>query len=337
MRVIRQRQRRQPWRRITRLRANPTYALPLNHDRLDTRRLRQIRRRPRRLGTAGKRPAVQAEQATGLHHPQRTQGRRVWRQARPTRFRIVGARVGAQLQIEAAGQRRRGRHGDRRIDGQHLRRHFRLHHGARLHRRIDGNGHHGRRQRCRFGRRAGSQDGIDIGRQQPFHDHLVAALAQEAQFQRRRVGHVDHARGVEGATIIDAHDHLFAAVDARHTRIRRNRQGGMGRRHLVHVVDFTRRSALAMEFLAIPGARALLRKWFVVGDRRVRLAEDDIRAVRARRIRLVAHFRIGHVAQVGRRIVARAVILVVAAAPGAGRRQRRQGGVLAHGHLDLAA
>jgi hypothetical protein len=103
----------------------------------------------------------------------------------------------------------------------------------------------------------------------------VAALAQEAQFQRRRVGHVDDARGVERSAVVCARSPARRCRywSRAHTR---ESAGRVGRRHLVHVVDLARRSALAVEFLAIPAARALLGERLVVGDRRVGLAEDDV-------------------------------------------------------------
>ena len=136
---------------------------------------------------------------------------------------------------------------------------------------------------------------------------------------------------MERAAVVDPHDHLRAGAQVGHPRIGRDRQGRMRCRHLVHVVALARRCLLAMELLAVPAARAALLQRLGVGQRHIRLAEDDIRLVTTRGVGFDLRLGIRHGLQMRRWRVARAVVEIIAAATGAGGRQdrharRRRGG-----------
>src|SRR5450830_72682 len=98
----------------------------------------------------------------------------------------------------------------------------------------------------------------------------------------------------------------------------------MRRRHLVHIVEFTRRGFLAVEFLAIPAADAALLERTVVGKRRISLAKHYVRAAAGLGIGFYLGIGVGCVEQALRRLVARTVVLVITATSGTGRRQGRQ-------------
>jgi hypothetical protein len=152
----------------------------------------------------------------------------------------------------------------------------------------------------------------------------VAALAQQAELERRRVGDVDEAVGVEGTAVVDAHHHRLPLSMLVTRAYDGNRQRRVRGRHLVHVVGLARGGALAVELDAVPAGDAALVVGFVVQQRRVGGAEHRVGTVRELGVGFVLDDGIGHVAQAGRRIRAGAVVLVVAAASGTGRGQLGQ-------------
>jgi len=97
----------------------------------------------------------------------------------------------------------------------------------------------------------------------------------------------------------------------------------MGGRHPVHVVQFAGRGFLAVEFLAVPAADAALAQRDFGDDRSIGFAEHHIRPVGTRRIRLDFGLGVRYRMQIVRRVIARTIVLVIAAATGTGRRQHR--------------
>ncbi len=79
-----------------------------------------------------------------------------------------------------------------------------------------------------------------------------------------------------------------------------------------------------MEFFAIPAADTALHIGLVFRDWRIGFAKHHIRFVAGAGQRFDFGIGIRQFVQAGRRIVARAIILIIAATPGIGRRQLRQ-------------
>ena len=129
------------------------------------------------------------------------------------------------------------------------------------------------------------------------------------------VGQVDDSVSMEGAAVVHPYDDAAPVAYVGHPRIGGQRQGRMGGGHREHVVGFAGRRFLAVEFLAVPAADALLVER---GDRRFRgviLAENDVRAIGETVQRFVTRFGVGEVVQVVRDVIPRSVVLVVSASP----------------------
>ncbi|MNT29921.1 hypothetical protein D3C72_1656870 [compost metagenome] len=162
-----------------------------------------------------------------------------------------------------------------------------------------------------------------------FHDDLATARTDDAQLVGRDIGQVHDPVAVERAAVVHAHDDRLAVDHAGDARVAGNRQRGVGGRHGVHVVGLADRRGIAMEFLAIPGGSAALFVRLAAGVGHVTLAEDNVRTVRAAGVGLEPGHRIRNLIQIGRRVVVRPVVLVVAPAflaPAGGRAARHGNG-----------
>src|SRR5690606_5398257 len=121
---------------------------------------------------------------------------------------------------------------------------------------------------------------------------------------------------MEGTSVVDPDHYLPAIGDIRDTRVRRKRHGGMGGRHLVHIIGLAGGCGLTMEFLAIPAAAAALLQRSLIGERHIALAKHHIWLIAPFGIRLYLWHRIRDMQQALGRTVTRSIILVISAASG---------------------
>src|SRR5450830_370658 len=125
---------------------------------------------------------------------------------------------------------------------------------------------------------------------------------------------------MERTAVVDAHNDLRTSLQIGNARIGRDRQGLMRRRRVVHIVEFARRRFLAVEFLAAPATNTALIDRAVIGNGSVDFAEYRVRTATRLGKRLDLRTRVRSIEQAVRRLVARAVILVITASPRASRR-----------------
>src|SRR6267378_4412433 len=112
----------------------------------------------------------------------------------------------------------------------------------------------------------------DIHIAENFDSHRHDARANGFDFAGRGLGEVDDAIVHERAAVRDAHGSGLAVVEIRDANHGFKRQRAMSGGEFVHVVDFTVRSAAAMEWVAIPGGIS----FFSVADRRWRLGRFHV-------------------------------------------------------------
>ena len=119
---------------------------------------------------------------------------------------------------------------------------------------------------------------------------------------------------MEGAAVIDAHDDRLLRHQTGHACVARNRQRRVSGGHRVHIVGFAAGGALAVEFAPVPAANAALPERPQLSRRLVILAEHGVGIVGETVQWLGLGFCIGDGRQIDRSVLARAIVLVVAAA-----------------------
>src|SRR5207237_1651774 len=131
---------------------------------------------------------------------------------------------------------------------------------------------------------------------------------------------------MERTAVIHADDDTLPGRDIGHARVGGQRQCWMRRSHAVHVVGLAGRSLAVVEFASIPRRDAALLVWTQRGRRNVVAPENRVRAIGEAMERLEPWRRVGNHREIRRWIIARTVILVIAAALGnfGGRRNGRR-------------
>src|SRR5439155_21415998 len=95
-----------------------------------------------------------------------------------------------------------------------------------------------------------------------------------------------------------------------------DRQRRMRCGHRIHVVSFPARRSLPVKFLAVPARHAALAVRLYEGERDVLLAEHLVRPIGVAVQRLGLRLGVGNLVGVRRRLLAGAIILVIASGPG---------------------
>jgi hypothetical protein len=188
----------------------------------------------------------------------------------------------------------------------------------------------GRHERCRRCRGRNRLDPERLGRLRNRHDagtrirfpelgdqldhHLGRTCLNIAELGRGRVGQVDQPVVQERPTIVDPYHHTAPIGDVRHPNVARDRQGRVRGGHPVHVVALAARRGIAVVAATIPGRDATHLVGLEPRHRPILAPEDDIGPTGARQHRLRTGHGIRNGSDVGRRIAARAIVEVVAAA-----------------------
>src|SRR3954463_9251455 len=112
--------------------------------------------------------------------------------------------------------------------------------------------------------------------------------------------------------VVDS-DHDTAAVcQVSHARITGDGQRWMSGGHSVHVVDLATRGLLPVEPAAVPAGKSGLLKWLHLCERLVRPPEYRVRTVRRGDQRFAPRLSIWNVGEIGRRLLSRPIVLVIA-------------------------
>ena len=114
-----------------------------------------------------------------------------------------------------------------------------------------------RRAAPQGGRELGVVGAFERGAADVVHPHPRHAAVVEAEQLGGAHRNIDHAVGVVGPAVVDAHDDGFLVGEVGHPRVARDRQRRMRGRDRRHVVDFAVGGRPAVEILAVPGRQAL--------------------------------------------------------------------------------
>ncbi len=174
-----------------------------------------------------------------------------------------------------------------------------------------------RRRGCRGAHRHGSAERVRW--RQRLNLNECGAGADHLQLCGGRIGQVDDAIGHERTAIIDAHDDAATIGEIGDARVAGQRQCLVRRSHRKHVVGLAGRGAQAVKLRAVPGGDAAFDIADAAAEYGVAAAENLVEGwIAERAARLIARYRIGNAAEVGR----------VRGQHRLGARRRRAGGQL---------